>query len=120
VARLIAGLDADTFAAREQAAAALAKLGEAAAGGLRRALAGRPTPEVRRRLERLLAELGPRPPQRLRAVRALEVLEHVGTAEARQALGELAAGAPGAWLTGQAREALRRLDGAGQRGKAAP
>jgi hypothetical protein len=53
-------------------------------------------------------------------VRALEVLEHVGTAEARQVLGELAAGAPGAWLAGQAREALRRLDGAGPRGQAAP
>ncbi|HZY89019.1 MAG TPA: sigma-70 family RNA polymerase sigma factor [Gemmataceae bacterium] len=118
VARLIAGLDDDAFAARERASAELAKLGEAAADGLRRALADKPSPEVRRRVTALLGRLGA--PERLRAERALEVLERVGTAEARRALGDLAAGAPGAWLTEQARAALRRLDGARPRGQAAP
>jgi hypothetical protein len=37
------------------------------------------------------------------------VLEHVGTAEARQLLDQLAAGAEGAFLTREARAALDRL-----------
>jgi hypothetical protein len=46
--------------------------------------------------------------ERLRAYRAIEVLERIGTPEARQLLQTLAAGAPGALLTTTAQAALKR------------
>ena len=52
----------------------------------------------------------------IRNLRAVEVLEHIGTPEARQVLQTLAGGAEGARLTVAAREALRR----GQRNGTAP
>jgi hypothetical protein len=41
--------------------------------------------------------------------RAVAVLEHIGSPDARQVLGELAKGNPYAPLTQQAKAALRRL-----------
>jgi RNA polymerase sigma factor (sigma-70 family) len=111
VARLIADLDRDQYAARAEAARGLEGLGAEAEPALRQALAARPSPEVRRRLEQLLEQL-PRavpPPERLRALRALEAVERAGTAEARQVLQRMAQGAPGARLTQEARSALQRL-----------
>jgi hypothetical protein len=43
--------------------------------------------------------------ERLRGVRAVEVLSRIGTAAARQALMELADGEPDAWLTREAKSA---------------
>jgi sugar lactone lactonase YvrE len=112
LARLIADLDSDTFAVREQAAGELGRLGDAAAGSCRKALEGRPSAEARRRLEQLLEQeaRGRWSPssERLRALRALEALELAGGEGARRLLGELAGGMPGAWLTEEARAALER------------
>jgi hypothetical protein len=44
-----------------------------------------------------------------RSVRTVAVLEHAGTSAARQHLAKLAAGAPAAWLTQEARSSLERL-----------
>jgi RNA polymerase sigma factor (sigma-70 family) len=106
LARLLADLDSDQFTVREKAATELEQLGDAAEPSLRRALGDRPSVEVRRRLTELLAkgEAG-----RLHASRAIEVLERPGTAEARQRLEELAKGAPGAWLTNEAKAARDRM-----------
>jgi hypothetical protein len=111
LARLIADLDADAFAVREEATRALEDLGPPARPALRRALEARPSAEVRQRIERLLErpEGSALPAGELGTWRALEVLEHIGTAEARRVLEKLAAGDAGARPTEGAKAALQRL-----------
>src|SRR5262249_22392383 len=109
LARLVSDLGSERFADRERAEEELRKLGEAAEASLRQALTGGPTLEVRRRAERLLAELGPTTAAGLRRLRGVEAVECVGGAAARAALEELAGGAAGARLTEEARAALGRL-----------
>jgi hypothetical protein len=91
----------------------LEKFQEVADPALRKVLTSRPSLEVQQRVQRLLVKLaGVRrnpPRQRLRLLRALEVLEHIGTAAAQQVLKTLAGGAPDAQLTQEARAALNRL-----------
>jgi RNA polymerase sigma factor (sigma-70 family) len=113
VAALIATLDSPQFAERDEATRELKKLGEAAEPGLRQALKGAGTLETKQRLEAILKELGGPggvSGERLRTLRALEVLERTGTKEARELVRQLAQGAPGAWLTGEALGSLRRLE----------
>jgi hypothetical protein len=107
----ITDLDNQAFAVREKAFQSLIRLGPAAASALRQALEQKPSLEVRRRIEQLLEGLsnGPVPAEALRTLRALAVLEHAGTPEARQLLQALADGAPGAWLTEEARYPVQRL-----------
>ncbi len=110
VRRLIADLDSDQFAVRQAAVQGLQDLGEMAAPLVRQVLDGKPSLEVRKRLEDLLAR-GALPPtgEVLRGLRALAVLERSGTAEARQLLEKLARGAPPARLTQEAKASLDRL-----------
>jgi hypothetical protein len=114
IKRLIADLDSDDFPTRDRAARELERLGLAAAPALREALANRPSAEVRRQAERLLdlVREPSRSPRTHRALRAVEVLERVGTAEARAVLEELSKGTPDASPTQEATAALRRLGAA--------
>jgi hypothetical protein len=107
LAPLLTALDSTDFAEREQAVRELEGLGFAAEPALRRALKGKPSPEMRRRVEWLLERLGGTPT--LRAVRGIEALELIGTAEARLHLHMLAQGAPAARLTQEAKASLQRL-----------
>jgi hypothetical protein len=113
IARWIAELDSDEFSLRDQATEQLHRLGELAEPALRKAMASRPTLEVRRRLQELLADIEERrwrpTPEILRQLRAVEVLERIGTPEARKLLQALADGAAGARLTREARGAIQRL-----------
>jgi hypothetical protein len=111
LAELIADLDRESFEVRQQATAELEKLGERAEPALRKALEGQPAAEARRRLEQLVEKLtGPiTSPDLLRTLRTVEVLERIGTAEAKQALQDLARGESGARLTREAKAALDRL-----------
>jgi RNA polymerase sigma factor (sigma-70 family) len=109
VARLLPELDSEDFARRDKATKELHQMGEAVLPALRKALAGRPAQELRRRAERLVDELGGLSPEQLAAVRAVEALERVGSPDARQVLEALAAGVPEARRTREARAALRRL-----------
>src|SRR5262249_51795773 len=108
IARLIADLDGERFAVRQQAAAELAAFGDLARPALKKALTTATSLEQRRRLEGLLARPASLGPESLRDLRALEVLEYLATPEARQVLRGLADGAPEGWLTRQARAALGR------------
>jgi dipeptidyl aminopeptidase/acylaminoacyl peptidase len=107
MARWIADLDSTEFAVREKAVQELAKRGEAVEGALRKALEDRPSLEVRQRLKLLLEKL--QGVNRLRMLRAVEVLEHLGTVEARRLLETLAQGAEEARLTQEGKAALGRL-----------
>jgi WD40 repeat protein len=114
LARLLADLDSGQFRVRAKAAAELEALGETAEPALERALEGEAALEKRRRLQQLLGKVHqlrdrPPPPERLRQLRALELLEQVGTVEARRLLEVLAGGTADACLTREAQAAVRRL-----------
>jgi hypothetical protein len=109
IARLIAELDADDFAAREKATRALAELGEVAEPALHEALLADPPAERRARIRRVFAARPPLASYSPRQQRALAVLEHAGTPAAWRVLAALARGAPEARLTQAARAALERL-----------
>jgi hypothetical protein len=111
IAALVQALDSPRYAERQQASKELEKFGGLAELALWQALAKGPTLECRRRAELLLAKVDRAAlvPERLRLLRAVAVLEWVADAEARALLGALAAGAPEARLTQEARAALQRL-----------
>jgi RNA polymerase sigma factor (sigma-70 family) len=114
--RLLADLESDDFATRERAAAELEKFGPAIEPTLRKALVGRPSPELRRRLERLLGRLAERQEADwVRTLRALEALEHIADPGARRLLRQLAGGPAEARLTPEAQAALERLARRSQR-----
>jgi RNA polymerase sigma factor (sigma-70 family) len=106
--RLIADLDSERFIVRRRATRALERLGERAEAALRRRLAANPSLETRRRIDRLLKKINATTGERLRAVRALTVLERAGGRHAQAVLAELARGEPGMWLTREAGAALTR------------
>ncbi len=108
--RLIAGLDEDRFEARERTSRELQQLGGVAQPALLEARENPASLEQRRRVEQLLELLQkPPPPERLRALRGIETLEYMATAEARAVLESLAKGAPGAVETEHAKAAMNRL-----------
>jgi WD40 repeat protein/uncharacterized protein (DUF1778 family) len=116
--RWIADLDNPAFAEREKASRALERLTELAQPALRKALTADPSPEAQRRIKALLAKLdGPvSSNETLRSLRAVAVLEHLATPEARRLLEKLAAGAPEARLTREAKATLERLSLQSRRG----
>ncbi len=78
---------------------------------MRQALTDAASLELRRRIESLLGRLNYplTAPKTIRELRAVEVLEHIGTAQARQVLRKLAEGAAGSRLTDAAKASLERL-----------
>jgi WD40 repeat protein len=120
VSRMIRDLDSDIFLARQQASADLARVGARALPALKAALAGPPSPEARRRMKRLVAQIDPTalPPEELIALRGVQAVEYIGTSTARRLLKQLSTGDGYARLGEEAARALRRLDrpaGAGNR-----
>jgi hypothetical protein len=111
--RLLAELDSEEFAVRERAERELRSMPETVAPPLRKALSGQPSREVARRVERILPDIEGTVPcgDRVRSLRGVEVLEIIGTAEARKVLEALAAGSPKAQLTLEAKASLGRLAG---------
>jgi RNA polymerase sigma factor (sigma-70 family) len=110
IERWLTELDADAFETREVATRELLRLDSQAAPLLRKALASKPSPEQKRRIERILAGVDVASGDVLRDLRALRVLEMCRSPEARRLLEELARGAPEARLTRQAVAIRKRLE----------
>jgi WD40 repeat protein len=106
----IAKLDSDEFAIRQAATEELSRLGELAEPVIYQALTANLSLEARRRLQALL-----KPPRvtltadELQQLRAIQVLELIGTSEVERAVRPLADVAPGTRQTREARESLERL-----------
>lgn len=111
IAQAIAELDSKTFAKRQQAEDLLARSEDGILEELVQALNVKPSLEAGRRLEKLVQRAADPllAGERLRAVRAIEFLEHIGTPEARALLAAVASGAAGARRTEEARESANRL-----------
>jgi hypothetical protein len=112
VEKLMSELDNEKFAARERATKELTRLGHMARPALRKALAGQPSPEARRRMEALMAggDSLIHSPDAVRIVRAVEALEHIGTPDARKVLQELVKDLPHTWAAEHAKLAFERME----------
>ncbi|HYT88235.1 MAG TPA: hypothetical protein VEL76_05915 [Gemmataceae bacterium] len=112
LSKLIAELDDPKFTIRDQATRELANLGPLASKALTAKLRTGPSLETAQRIEKLLSTIAATlpTPEQLQLIRGVEVLERIGTPEARRHLQELAQGAEGARLTDEAREALQRMN----------
>jgi WD40 repeat protein len=111
VGALIKALDADGFAERESARKALAELGEAATPALQKALRETQSAEVRNRVEVLLTELRQVQAggQTIRELRAVEVLQNIGTERAVEVLERIATARSGSLAATRAADAAQRL-----------
>jgi WD40 repeat protein len=108
LAGLLKQLDGPRFADREKAQKELADIGELVRPRLEAARTTA-TEEAGRRLDQVLKAVDESTPDRLRQIRACEVLEGVGNPEATRLLRAWAAGPAGARLTIEATESLARL-----------
>lgn len=107
--RIFRELDNPAFAVREKASRELADLGPGAVAGVRERLAKTSSAEVRGRAEAFLKKYTAEDltPDRVRYLRALEVLSAANTPAARRLVESLAGGAADVWATEAARQALR-------------
>ncbi|AWM36288.1 ECF RNA polymerase sigma factor SigE [Gemmata obscuriglobus] len=111
---LVRQLDSEDFKQREAAETELRALGSRAELALTAALTGQPSPELRNRIAPLMNALSPTAAvsgEDLRDVRAVEVLEGIGTPAARKMLDRLTTGEPTVRLTREAKAAVARLGG---------
>ncbi|HYH68120.1 MAG TPA: PQQ-binding-like beta-propeller repeat protein [Urbifossiella sp.] len=111
VSRLVADLGHAEFPTRQAAVRELGDIGAEAGPALRAVADAPPSAEVRRLAGDLLDRLAAPPtrPDDLRAIRAAEVLETIGTPAARDVLARWAAGPANHRLTTEAAAALARL-----------
>jgi RNA polymerase sigma factor (sigma-70 family) len=110
VEQLIRDLDSDDFQTRSKATQELEKIVDGAAPMLREKLAEKPSLEMRQRIKQVLSKLEPTASaERLRELRAIQVLEYADTNEAREFLRTLAKGLAESRLTREAKASLQRL-----------
>jgi RNA polymerase sigma factor (sigma-70 family) len=111
VDQLIAELSDGKYDVRRKATAELEKHGELVVPALRDALRTDVSLEARQRMEGILAKItnAGRNPALVRDLRLVELLELVGTAEAREVLTGVSGGAHDARLTREAKQTLERI-----------
>lgn len=107
--RWIDDLDAPAFAVRDRAMRELKLLGELAEPTLMRVLQETDSVEVKERIEILLADCPKLTPDAIRILRAIELLEWIGTPEVKAVLKKIASGAEGAKQTREAVATLSRM-----------
>jgi hypothetical protein len=110
--QLILDLDSEDFAVREKASERLKKLDSNIDPALCLALRRTPSAEARQRLEAILAGRTARfalPAETVRTIRAIQVLEQIGSPEAATVLKTLSTGIGTAPETQEANESLQRL-----------
>jgi hypothetical protein len=113
VRKLIEQLNHEDQPKRDEASRELGALGAQVEAELKKALESPPSEEVKRRLKELLQEMRPlwvRDRDAVRAVRAIYVLERVGSERAVKLLKKLAEGDPAARLTREAKISLERIE----------
>jgi RNA polymerase sigma factor (sigma-70 family) len=110
---LIEALDDSAFASREQAMKQLTELGGRVEVALREALQEKLSIEQEKRIHQILSAItdpaSPLSSSMLAEIRAIQLLEQIGTPEAKKFLEELAKGAPSAPVTREAKAALAYL-----------
>ena len=108
---LVRDLDSEAFLVRERSAKELRRLGERAEPALQRGLERGLSAEARRRIQDILAGIVrvDFSPDELQAIRGVEVLERIGSSDAREWLSTLAKGDPLATTTREAAKALKRM-----------
>ncbi len=111
ITQVLSILDNDNFAERERATKELREMGWTAEPALHKALANKPSEEMHQRVDALLDNIRkqPLPPEQLRMLRGMEVLERIGSPEACKVVASLAEGTPQARLTREAKAVLQRL-----------
>jgi hypothetical protein len=111
VEKLVADLRSSNYTVREKASEELARIDLQVTPALETILRDKLSTEAKRRIEKILEafEAQKASPDGLRAVRAVEALERIGSLESTALLTRLAGGAPHAHLTTSAKEALQRL-----------
>jgi hypothetical protein len=109
IRELIKNLSAPKFAQRDQAITRLKQIGTRSFPALEQALKSAPDLETSRRIRELLRTVETAlTPETLRDLRSLQILEMIGTPEARALLTQIAGGDAGAAKTRLARAALDR------------
>jgi WD40 repeat protein len=113
IGQLVANLDHARFLVRDRASQELVRLDVQVIPALQKALGGKISVEASRRIHQILEKLEAQDgtSENLRAVRAVELLEHIADADSLALLQTLAGGAAHARLTLSARDALRRAQG---------
>jgi len=108
--RIVEELDSKQFETRRKASDDLDRLGDTAIAGVKRRLAKAQSLELRRRLELFLTKWDRDEPtaERLREIRALQLVEELATPEALALLRDLARGNTNARRTDEAARALKR------------
>ena len=111
VPRLLADLDNEALPVRDAAFKELGAFGSLIEDTLRKTLDGKPSLEVRKRVEMLLSEIQqrPLPMAQLQQFRAVQVLEWIDTPAAVALLEPLARGTSALRITHEAETTLRRL-----------
>jgi hypothetical protein len=111
IEKLVAELDAPTFAVRDRATRTLKTLGEPAIGPLERLLTNRLPLEADRRVRAVLNSLGEPglTPERRQVLEAIDLLEQLRTASAIDLLKEIERDARIGPLRKEAGQALQRL-----------
>ncbi|MCI0376195.1 MAG: hypothetical protein L0215_01180 [Gemmataceae bacterium] len=115
IEQLIHQLDSERFAERDKAGQELERLDWQAIDAVRKAAKEGGTLERKRRLEQLILRAeGPLTGTRLRWHRAVEVVDWIGTAEAKALMERWGQGAAGSQLTQEANKALKRWASVGR------